>query len=211
MVRPPDNGVPIKPKTRPLQFKRGTSRAFEQINPVLLYGEPSFEKDSYRMKVGDGNTPYKNLPYIGDHSKPKDGKSAYEIWLEEGHQGTVEDFLEALVGESGTSAYEIWLSVGHEGSIIDFLIDIQGDSAYQLWIKDGHEGTVTDFLDSLVGKSAYQIWLDLGNEGSEEDFIASLKGKEGKSAYEVWLDLGYEGSEEDFMRFLSTTTWVNLD
>ena len=211
MVKPVDNGVPIKPKTRPLQFKRGTTKAFEQINPVLLYGEPSFEKDSYKMKIGDGTTKYNDLPYIGYQDAPKDGKSAYEIWLEEGHEGTVEDFLESLVGEAGASAYEIWLAVGHEGSIVDFLIDIQGDSAYDVWIKAGHEGTVEDFLNSLVGKSAYQIWIDLGHEGSEEDFINSLQGKEGKSAYEVWLDLGYEGSEEDFMAFLSTTTWVNLD
>jgi hypothetical protein len=209
MGKPPvDNGVPIKPKTRPLQFKRGTAKAFYDVNPVLLYGEPSFEKDTHKMKIGDGYNKYRDLPYIGDHSKPEDGKSAYELWLEDGHEGSLEDFFEFLTGEPGASAYEIWLSVGHEGSIMDFLIDIQGDSAYEVWIKDGHTGTVTDFLDSLVGKSAYEIWLDLGHTGSEEDFIRSL---EGKSAYEVWLDLGYEGSEQDFMAYLSTTTWVNLD
>lgn len=206
--RPPDNGVPIKPKTRPLQFKRGTARAFEQANPVLLYGEPSYEKDTHKMKVGDGATDYKQLPYIGDHSDAKDGKSAYEIWLDQGHTGTVDDFLEWLIGDPGASAYELWLSVGHEGTITDFLIDIQGDSAYQVWLNEGHTGTVTDFLDSLVGKSAYEIWLDLGHQGSEEDFIKSL---EGKSAYQVWLDMGYTGTEEDFMAYLSTTTWVQLD
>lgn len=202
-----DNGVVIKPKSRPLQFKRGYAKAFAKVNPILLYGEPSFEKDTYKMKIGDGVTKYNDLPYIGDHSKPKDGKSAYEIWLEEGHEGTVNDFLESLVGEAGASAYEIWISVGHEGTITDFLIDIQGDSAYQVWINEGHEGTVTDFLNSLIGKSAYEIWLDLGNEGSEQDFIDSL---EGLSAYEVWLKAGYEGSVEDYFAFLSTTTWVEL-
>ena len=30
-----------------------------------------------------------------------DGKSAYEVWLEEGHSGTVEDFLDAIKGATG--------------------------------------------------------------------------------------------------------------
>ena len=205
---PVDNGVVIKPKSRPLQFKRGSARAFAQVNPVLLYGEPAFEKDTCKMKVGNGTTRYNDLPYIGDHTKPRDGKSAYEIWLEEGHTGTVTDFLESLVGEPGASAYEIWLSVGHEGTIMDFLIDIQGDSAYQVWLDAGNEGSVQDFLDSLVGKSAYEIWLDLGHTGTEEDFIKSL---EGLSAYEVWLAAGYVGTVEDYFAFLSTTTWVHLN
>jgi hypothetical protein len=81
-----DNGVTIRPKTRPLQFKRGTAKAFAQVDPVLMYGEPSFEKDTNKMKIGNGNTKYSDLPYIGDHSKAKDGKSAYDIWIEEGHQ-----------------------------------------------------------------------------------------------------------------------------
>lgn len=206
-----DNGVSLKPKTKPLQFKRGSANAFKEVNPILLYGEPAYEKDTKKMKVGDGHTCYSHLPYIGDHSKPADGKSAYDIWVEQGNQGTISDFLESLIGDPGISAYEIWLSVGHEGTITDFLIDIQGDSAYQVWIKEGHEGTVTDFLDSLVGKSAYEIWLDLGHQGSEEDFIASLKGDEGKSAYEIWLELGNEGTEADFMDSLATASWIVLD
>jgi hypothetical protein len=187
MNRPPkrtvDNGVEIKPKNKPLQFKRGSHDAFKQANPILLYGQPAFEKDTFMLKVGNGITPYNDLPYIGDHSKPKDGKSAYEIWIEEGHEGTVTDFLESLIGDPGKSAYEIWLSVGHEGTIMDFLIDIQGDSAYEVWLSDGHTGTVTDFLDSLVGESAY----------------------------EIWIDQGHEGSEEEFLEWLCTMTWVNLD
>ena len=204
----PDNGVKIKPKTRPLQFKRGMAQAFYNVNPVLLYGEPAFEKDTKKMKIGDGVTRYNDLPYIGDHSAPKDGKSAYEIWIEEGHEGTVEDFLESLIGEPGASAYEIWISVGHEGTITDFLIDIQGDSAYEVWLKEGHTGTVTDFLDSLVGKSAYDIWIDTGHTGTEEDFIDSLKGM---SAYEVWISEGHEGSVEDYLTWLRTTSWYHLD
>lgn len=200
-----DNGVPMpKPKTMPLQFKRGTDRAFRKQNPILLKGEPGYEWNTHKLKVGDGITRYNDLPYIGDHSKPKDGKSAYEIWLEEGHAGTVEDFLESLIGPTGKSAYEIWLSLGHEGTVVDFINYIQGKSAYDLWIEEGHTGTVTDFLDSLVGKSAYEIWISLGHEGSEQDFIDSLKGE---SAYQSWLNIGYVGTEEEFVAFMQTASW----
>ena len=199
-----DNGVTPKPKFPPLQFKRATDRTFKRENPILLKGEPGYEWNTHKLKVGDGKTPYNRLPYIGDHSKPKDGKSAYEIWIDAGNHGTIEDFLDSLIGPDGKSAYEIWLSVGHEGTIVDFLNDIQGESAYEVWLDNGHEGTVIDFLDSLVGKSAYEIWIDLGHQGTEQDFINSLKGE---SAYQSWLNIGYSGTEEDFVAFMQTASW----
>lgn len=203
-----DNGCcPPKPKTRPLQFKRGTDQAFKKANPILLKGEPAYEYNTHKLKVGDGETRYNRLPYIGDHSAPADGKSAYQIWLEEGHSGTVDDFLLSLIGPNGKSTYEIWLSLGHEGTVVDFINSIQGASAYDIWIQEGHTGTVTDFLDSLVGKSAYEIWLELGHTGTEEDFIESLKGE---SAYQSWLNTGHTGTEEDFVNWMCTTTWTEM-
>lgn len=38
---------------------------------------------------------------LGNYSDGKDGKSAYEIWLEAGNTGTVDDYLESLKGEKG--------------------------------------------------------------------------------------------------------------
>lgn len=102
----------------------------------------------------------------------EDGESAYEIWLDEGHQGTEEDFLNSLVGpqgpqgqpgedgpagEDGLSAYEVWLEAGHTGTVQDYLDSLVGPagadglSAYEVWLEAGHTGTVQDYLDSLVG------------------------------------------------------------
>ena len=115
-----DNGaVRQEPERKPLQLKRATAKAFIKANPVLLKGEPAFEYDMQRLKIGDGYTRYRDLPYIADARKiPKDGKSAYDLWLDEGHEGTVEDFLDSLIGKS---AYEIWLDLGFEGSESDFI------------------------------------------------------------------------------------------
>lgn len=136
-------------KNKPLQFKRGTARAFYKVNPILLEGEPAFETDSGRFKIGNGRTRYIDLPYIGESH---DGKSAYEIWLDEGHQGSVEDFLNSLIGPEGQSSYEIWLSLGHEGSLSDFIDYITGESAYDVWRYDYmHDPSLTldDYMDYL--------------------------------------------------------------
>jgi hypothetical protein len=47
------------------KIRRGTSEVFERNNPILQYGEPCFVKDKNGFKIGDGETDWINLPYIG--------------------------------------------------------------------------------------------------------------------------------------------------
>lgn len=59
-----------------------------------------------------------------------DGKSAYEVWLSEGNEGTEDDFFRSLQGpkgDTGKSAYESWLSQGNEGSETEFVESLQKD------------------------------------------------------------------------------------
>ena len=46
------------------QFKRGTAARWEEVNPILKQGEPGFVYDENRLKIGDGVTPWRDLPYI---------------------------------------------------------------------------------------------------------------------------------------------------
>ena len=39
-----------------IRLKRGTSSSWARVNPVLLEGEPGFEKDTNKLKIGDGST-----------------------------------------------------------------------------------------------------------------------------------------------------------
>lgn len=100
--------------------------------------------------IGDTN--------LGISANGLSGKSAYQIWLEQGHKGTEQDFMSSLKGDTGA-----------------------GKSAYQSWLDSGYTGTEQDFINSLkgTGKSAYQIWLELGHTGSEQDFLNSLRGPAG--------------------------------
>ena len=45
-----------------IQFKRGSKARWEQLNPILLAGEPGYIKDTGEIKIGDGTTPWKQLP-----------------------------------------------------------------------------------------------------------------------------------------------------
>ena len=45
-----------------IRLKRGTAEQWRRRNPVLHAGEPGFETDTAVFKIGDGKTPWNNLP-----------------------------------------------------------------------------------------------------------------------------------------------------
>lgn len=50
--------------TTTFQLKRGTAQRWIEVNPILAQGEPGFEYDTNKLKIGDGITAWKDLPYI---------------------------------------------------------------------------------------------------------------------------------------------------
>lgn len=49
-----------------IQFKRGSAAKWQELNLVLQAGEPGYVIDENRFKLGDGVTPWNDLPYIGE-------------------------------------------------------------------------------------------------------------------------------------------------
>ena len=47
-------------------LKRASTETWESLNPILKYGEPGYEKDNGKLKIGDGITPWNNLSYLTD-------------------------------------------------------------------------------------------------------------------------------------------------
>ena len=47
-----------------IKFKRGTEAKWAELNPILENGEPGYVYDKYKFKIGDGKTPWKDLPYM---------------------------------------------------------------------------------------------------------------------------------------------------
>lgn len=50
------------------QLRRGLKSAWEKNNPLLAAGEPGYELDTHKVKIGDGASLWKDLPYIGEHN-----------------------------------------------------------------------------------------------------------------------------------------------
>lgn len=95
------------------------------------------------------------------------GKSAYDIAVDNGYVGSVDDWLASLVGANGASAYELAKSAGFVGTMLEWLASLKG--------KDGLNGS-----NGLDGRSAYQVAVSKGYVGSETDWLTSLIGKDGR-------------------------------
>lgn len=48
-----------------IKLRRATSTEWNSINPVLRSGEPGYETDTKKLKIGDGSTVWTNLAYLG--------------------------------------------------------------------------------------------------------------------------------------------------
>lgn len=68
-----------------IQFKRGTKANLDRLlvgDRKPLAGEPIFENDTYKVKIGDGINDYKDLPYLSGGSGTDSSVEAYD-YLEE--------------------------------------------------------------------------------------------------------------------------------
>ncbi|OKZ02288.1 MAG: hypothetical protein BHV78_05860 [Bacteroides sp. CAG:1060_57_27] len=122
----------------------------------------------------------------------RDGKSAYELAVEKGYTGTLEQWLESLNGSDGATGSD-------------------GKSAYELAVEMGYTGTLEEWLESLKGntgadgKSAYELAVEMGYTGTLAEWLASLNGgdgNDGKSAYELAVEMGYTGTLEQWLESL---------
>ena len=50
------------------KVRRGQSQVWADIDPILADGEPGYELDTHRLKIGDGEKSWNELPYIGGSS-----------------------------------------------------------------------------------------------------------------------------------------------
>lgn len=67
-----------------IQFRRGNAAEWTEVNPILRKGEPGFELDEHGLKVGDGETPWNELEYVG-----KGGGSDFPTFIQDPQDGQV--------------------------------------------------------------------------------------------------------------------------
>ena len=166
-------------------------------------------------KYGSNETPVKVTANVLEGLRGKDGKSAYEIAVKHGYQGSEEDWAKLLTpnggaggGSNGKSAYELAVQDGYQGTLQEWLKSLvgkDGADAYEVAKKAGYTGSREEWLASLKGadgESAYKVAVRNGYVGDEQAWLASLKGADGKDAYEVAKAGGYGGSREAWLESL---------
>lgn len=104
------------------------------------------------------------------------GKSAYDIAVQNGFTGTQVQWLASLIGQRGAE--------GPQGPT--------GQSAYETALMSGFTGTQSDWINSLKGLKG-----DIGNTGPQ-----GPRGITGKSAYENALDVGFIGNQSQWLQSL---------
>jgi hypothetical protein len=109
-----------------IRLRRGTADAIAAQNPVLSIGEPVFEKDTGRIKIGDGGTPWNDLPYISDASSTgvlgSFTKSALpSINTEDGAVALVTDSTRGTWRYNGNLNLWIPTDAGNRINLLDFV------------------------------------------------------------------------------------------
>lgn len=79
-----------------IQYKRGTSSRWVQVNPILAAGEPGLETDTSRVKYGDGFSRWNDLPYSAGESTG--GSADLTLHVNSSTPHPVYDDMESLVG-----------------------------------------------------------------------------------------------------------------
>lgn len=153
--------------------------------------------------------------------KGKDGKSAYEIAVENGFVGTEIEWLESLKGADGKNGIDgkngadgtpgqdgIDGQNGADGQ--DGVNGIDGKSTYEIAVANGFIGTESEWLESLQGKDG-RDGVD-GKDGADGlpgkdgiDGEPGVNGTDGKSAYIIAVEHGFTGTETEWLASLKGT------
>lgn len=126
---------------------------------------------------GKDGTPGKDGQPGRDGRDGVDGLSAYQLAVNAGFVGTLNEWLDSLKGKPGKDGVDgAPGEPGRDGK--DGQPGADGKPG-----KDGTPGQPgrdgKDGQPGADGKSAYQVWLDAGNSGTVSDFLKSLKGEKG--------------------------------
>lgn len=113
-----------------IRLRRGTAAEWQAVNELLLLGEPGYEKDTGKLKIGDGVTLWNSLPYFNDGNP---------INLEE---------LQDILGDSG------FLVAGNN---IDIIYNDNDDKLTVKTVQDPIFNTVTVGGSKILGDGTLEL------------------------------------------------------
>lgn len=162
------------------QLKRGAASTWELLNPVLSAGEPGFEIDTGKLKIGDGKTQWNSLSYFNDNAKfthkwdgttltittPDGTSSSVDLRGEQGAQGPAGPTGNGIVSINNTNT---------EGLVDTYTILFDNGITTTFTVtngKDGKQGTQGPKGETGIGVAAASI------NGSGELILSLTNGEE---------------------------------
>lgn len=155
-----------------------------------------------------------NLPSTKGE-KGDDGKSAYEIAIDNGFVGSEEDWLLSLKGADGSNGKDGKDGInGKDG--VDGSDGADGKSAYQIAVENGYSGTESEWLLSLKGADGAKgdnyvlTEQDKSDIAAEAEGLIDISGKEDVSNKATSVNLTAEITDEDSVKYTSVRTLKNM-
>ena len=131
-----------------LQFKRGSTATLQNIIPAA--GEPIWDKELEKLKVGDGVRPYSELPYVGDVSVD-DSSIAYD----ENHLVSIFGFADAAEASSPVKSNDgkiEWKVLASKDELDEIEATISDDLADVIdYIENTLKPQLEDIADDIDG------------------------------------------------------------
>lgn len=119
-----------------IQFRRGTTKSWKATKVKLAAGQPGFDKDKYKIKIGDGKSDWSDLPYVS-------GLSSQEIL------------------DSEQAAQERYEADNEDITLITYGTDLPDENTVgQLYLQQCDTPIETDYIvkSGINGIWSYQIW-----------------------------------------------------
>lgn len=118
-----------------IKFKRGKSTTWKTKNLLLLDGEPGFEIDTLRLKIGDGKTKWNDLPYQDQNNENVVNARVFAELPSIGQENViykVSSTAKLYQWNTTTNGYESLMSSSGGGIPIEDIDIINGGNAYGL-------------------------------------------------------------------------------
>jgi len=141
----------------------------------------------------------------------KQGKSAYEVAVENGFTGSEPEWVLSLQGKS---AYDVAVELGYTGTEAEWVLSLQGEKG-----DTGDKGDKGDKGDTGdTGDDAFEVAVAEGFTGTRPEWLLSLKGEKGDKgdvgdkgdrgydAFEVAQAEGFTGTRPEWLLSLKGDT-----
>ena len=175
-----------KTEVAKILFRRGTAASWTNANPVLLSGEPGYETDTKKYKIGDGVTVWNSLAYVtsggGGSTDWADITNKPSTFTPSAHTHVIGDttgLQTALDGKANTSHSHVISDVTGLQTALD---NKQAIGSYAEASHSHVIGDVTGLQTALDGKQASGSYANATHTHAIGDTTGLQTALDGKAA-----------------------------